>query len=107
MKSASIAAVKSSTRAALVGAGVVFTFSRKDRAGTYAALVRRVLFGRREVVGLVVQLAGGNPFASTRSARFRGEKVKLEGRELWTLRVFVRGRARALDDVLDRARLSS
>jgi len=72
--------------------GILFEFSRPDRAGTYVGVLRRVVRGRRGVRHVVVQLAGGDPFASSRSASYRGERVRLAGRELELACAFVRGR---------------
>lgn len=84
----------------LTGAAVSFEFRREARCGRYAAVVRAAKAGRDgRVRTLTVQLAGGDPAARTLSARFRGERVKLERAELETVRVRFRGNWHTLADL--------
>jgi hypothetical protein len=89
----------------LLNRPISFTFSRPDRAGAYAAVVRKVVRGRRGGVrALVVQRASAEAWkAATLSARYRGESVRLEGRELELVRVLFRGRRWPLFEFLGRS----
>lgn len=84
----------------LAGLGIRFIFNREARAGAHCAVVRNVRVARGEIRALVVQLAGGKPDAATLSARYRGERVKLEGSELESVQVRRRGRWVSIDELV-------
>lgn len=69
--------------------------------GHFARMMRRTRATVTEELKAIAreQLAGGDPVARTLSARFRGERVKLEPAELETVRVRFRGNWLTLADL--------
>lgn len=83
----------------LVGKFVTFYLSRQSRFGYYGGFVRAVDVDRKDnLIGLSVQMAGGEQMVSGKSAsaRYRGEVLKIVGRELETACRVVRGKARPI-----------
>lgn len=81
----------------LIGKFVMFNLMRTTgRCGSYGAVVRSVTLTAKGVIKAArVQMVGGDKIltGTTISARYRGEKLTLDLRELSTARVIVRGKS--------------